>query len=324
MSPSGLAPSQAGVSTHGPDRPANASYSAAKDPYPLIGSRSDIGFMTAPSTLYHYTSFSALQGIVASRTVWATSVHYLNDAREYRHALGIARDTLWEMRSSDVRDDLERAVFARLEEYLNSESQIRVCVFSLSEHSNQLSQWRAYCPKGRGVSIGFEAQELLSVVRPLGFKLIQCIYNEDQQRQLVTKALSDGLQQLRQVRKTQATDEKALLRGMWEYYSRALADLSPHLKHPAFVEEAEWRLVSDLVPMDHPQLRVRPTDAMLIPYFELPIDLGNRRLPITNVVVGPTDHVALASTAIMDLFSVNKTTFGGSVIPSHVPLRTFA
>src|SRR5690625_6663207 len=35
--------------------------------------------------LYHYTTFSGLQGIVGSRRLWTSDVRYMNDSAELRH-----------------------------------------------------------------------------------------------------------------------------------------------------------------------------------------------------------------------------------------------
>ena len=36
-------------------------------------------------TLYHYTTFTGLLGIVRSRSLWASDVRYMNDSAELRH-----------------------------------------------------------------------------------------------------------------------------------------------------------------------------------------------------------------------------------------------
>jgi len=39
-----------------------------------------------PKTLWHYTSFNALVGIVTSKKIWATEYRFLNDREEFLHA----------------------------------------------------------------------------------------------------------------------------------------------------------------------------------------------------------------------------------------------
>lgn len=44
-----------------------------------------------PSTLWHYTSYAALQGIISSKRVWATEYRFLNDREEFLHAKELAQ-----------------------------------------------------------------------------------------------------------------------------------------------------------------------------------------------------------------------------------------
>jgi hypothetical protein len=40
-------------------------------------------------TLYHYTTQAGLLGILSDKDIWATHTQYLNDASEYRYAIGV-------------------------------------------------------------------------------------------------------------------------------------------------------------------------------------------------------------------------------------------
>jgi hypothetical protein len=39
--------------------------------------------------LYHYTTATGLNGIVRSRSIWASHYRFLNDATEFRYGLGM-------------------------------------------------------------------------------------------------------------------------------------------------------------------------------------------------------------------------------------------
>jgi hypothetical protein len=47
-----------------------------------------------PEYLYHYTSIDGLHGIVTNRSIWASMVHYLNDAAELKTAISIFEEIL--------------------------------------------------------------------------------------------------------------------------------------------------------------------------------------------------------------------------------------
>src|SRR5262249_828164 len=41
--------------------------------------------------LYHYTTQAGLMGIIKDRQIWATHTQYLNDRREFLHAVDLVR-----------------------------------------------------------------------------------------------------------------------------------------------------------------------------------------------------------------------------------------
>jgi hypothetical protein len=53
-----------------------------------------------PTLLYHYTDARGLLGIIESHAIWATHLHYLNDAQEFAYAADLADQVLKEQRAS--------------------------------------------------------------------------------------------------------------------------------------------------------------------------------------------------------------------------------
>ena len=47
-----------------------------------------------PEILYHYTSQDGLIGMLNTKTIWASKIHYLNDSKEFALALDLASDEL--------------------------------------------------------------------------------------------------------------------------------------------------------------------------------------------------------------------------------------
>jgi hypothetical protein len=43
-----------------------------------------------PKTLNHYTSANGFLGIISSKTLWLTNIHYLNDNQEFKLAVDVA------------------------------------------------------------------------------------------------------------------------------------------------------------------------------------------------------------------------------------------
>jgi hypothetical protein len=122
-----------------------------------------------PEIVYHYTSMDTFLKIVESQQLWATDVAYLNDTSEQEHffqrALGrlpkvLSKRPEWqewnfEVTSSHITPDI---VSIATSPFLTS----------FSSDDDSLPQWRAYCPQGNGISIGFRVENLKQATLHMG------------------------------------------------------------------------------------------------------------------------------------------------------------
>ena len=276
-----------------------------------------------PSPLYHYTSFTALNGIATSRTLWASAISYLNDSREYRHAVATVTAHVPEAKALHAADALEEAFLDKLSGMLDESETPYVFIFSLSANKNQLSQWRAYCPNGHGVAMGFNTARLVSVTGDSSFSLEQCVYKPAAQA-TIAMAFIEKCITIARSHRTPTSTPFSLIKESWGTISDAFGGIAARLKDPAFEEEAEWRLVSPSLPWAHSRLKVRALQTMLIPYYDLPIGLSENEIPLQTVVVGPNQHPLLAETAIRTAFAAAGTRWYGQLERSDVPLRTMS
>jgi hypothetical protein len=90
-----------------------------------------------PESLYHYTTGPGLLGIVGSRELWATSIHYMNDAQEFALALQVASYCLHTARKHVNTED-ESALLDRMVQDLERVAKLIVCVVSFSAAHDQL------------------------------------------------------------------------------------------------------------------------------------------------------------------------------------------
>jgi Protein of unknown function (DUF2971) len=109
-----------------------------------------------PNTLYHYTSLEALVSIVQSKRLRASAIRFLNDTSE---AMRLKEDVVGILRKRASSSE-DQEILKTLIDALDPGPKQSLFVASLSEKSDLLSQWRAYCPSGRGVSIGFSSDSL--------------------------------------------------------------------------------------------------------------------------------------------------------------------
>lgn len=108
---------------------------------------------TPPNLLHHYTTQAGFIGIVESEELWATHTQYLNDTREYVHAITLITNVLVKRRG-ESSNDLEKEILTEMIDGIDGMESMNVCVASFSAVRDSLSQWRAYSSGGSGKAAG--------------------------------------------------------------------------------------------------------------------------------------------------------------------------
>src|SRR5215211_7281401 len=105
-----------------------------------------------PERLYHYTTQAGCIGIFHTQRIWATSVRFFNDEKEFIFAHDIAYDYLQEL---DATSNAEESwFFRRLKEDFAIPA-VQTYIASFATKGDLLGQWRAYA--ANGYSLGFSA-----------------------------------------------------------------------------------------------------------------------------------------------------------------------
>jgi hypothetical protein len=251
-----------------------------------MGSVKEILDRVPPPILYHYTNQHGLLGILDSKEIWASHTQYLNDANEFRHAIKLVRKELERM--IKVTKGLQRALLKEmLEAVFERLEAINVCVCSVSENGDLLSQWRAYGGVTGGFSIGFHGAFLKAASTRENFWLVPCVYDADVQMQLVRLLLGDVLDELT---KRGPYDETKMPNPRGGNLIAYLNRYAPILKHKSFEEEREWRIISRPLACSFERFGYRAGSSMLIPYFRVPLVIGDESLQIEQMFIGPTPH----------------------------------
>jgi len=257
--------------------------------------------MTAgtPEYLYHYTSSAGLLGILQTRELWATHISYFNDAQEYQSALAIAREILQaEIEAATAAE--ERRVVDSAVELLLAQRPIgaRLFVASLTEHNDQLSQWRGYTSIGDGYVIGFRYDELEIQAQKQGYTLVRCVYERHEHEVLIRPVVNEALSQFREGAFATWPDAEDFAMG--RYLVGRMVNIAPIIKATGFQEEAEWRLVSPPLDPWDPRNRYRAGRHSIIPYMNF--TLAEPETPWTvDLRVGPGPHPLLAQSAVGNL-----------------------
>ena len=269
-----------------------------------------------PEYVYHYTTIEGLKGIISDRKLWLTDIRYLNDKAELGHGYKLINEYQERVGGSklSIKDD--------------------VCIYvaSFSLDNNSLSQWRAYAKSG-GVAIGFPTNMLCPKGLMPAYRLVKCQY-------VSTVSQFEGFFELFNdtIHFTKVSDFLSKPDDMPEedkemYVNHSAAVIAPAIKHPAFSEEKEFRLILSpdtnniLKDFDEivgyhknlPPVKFRLFNGLLKPYREYPLENVSQ----IRVVVGPNPQQELATKSIKQFLQSATPSFDVEkcVTVSDVPYR---
>lgn len=244
-----------------------------------------------PEFLYHYSSIDALYEIISNKLIRASNLFYLNDSKEFKLGIDIARELLEKKVNQTLSNNT--AINNALES-IRRANKCPVYAISFTEKNDDLSQWRGYCPPQGGYSLGFSAELLRSRADALGFILCRCIYEPDEQKRLVQKVIDDAFSEFE---KMEISDYETEINSQLDFllYILPLASL---LKNPSFESEAEWRLLSIPIGERNKDIRYRPHRSLLVPYLEFILAEDKQPLRLDKVIIGPNSYPVLAQLSI--------------------------
>lgn len=249
-----------------------------------VGTSKLLSSESPPSLLYHYTSLAGLQGILKSGEIWASHSQFMNDRDETSKGYEVMRDHAVERMNSVPNID-EPTLSAILDGSLSDSMTLDTLFIScFSKRGDELSLWRGY-GSDSGYSIAFRTDKLLNVGRRGG--------REDMRHNpyLLEVLYSDGVY-------------LDLFRKLYEQANPG-PGLSPldmnvlraGLKHRAWSDELEWRLVAahhtDCGSDDSSELGFHDGPYGLTPHiaFTLWGNDGNALDWIESITVGPGNFV---------------------------------
>lgn len=242
---------------------------------------------SARRVLYHYTTAQGLHGIVSQRKFRLTHTRHLNDETEGLHgarAVDAALDTLVErMPQNQLIAILSQAMKAALSQD-HSTSAGGTYVGCFSTEGDSLPQWRGYGRHDSAFALAIDAAKLLSLAQnswqgrcwllPVEYDALAFITKMSNALQIASEEF-DLLKERH--------DEKQLLVSLILH----LANYGSALKHHAFREEKEWRLIVLNMPHDTDPVMHHLADATFRPYVELEMGSDFLRQALEQVVIGP-------------------------------------
>lgn len=252
--------------------------------------------------LYHYCSAETFLSICQNKTIRFSDLFSMNDFMEMRWGYGV-----WEEAATLVLGKVGKPFLDRIDVVLHEHGKAALslaCCFS--KHGDVLSQWRAYAEDGRGYAIGFRAKEM----KKLPARALEVLYSRDRQVEEVKNVILT-LHNVSEV-------EKKLEEGDFESLCIFMAYDLASLKNPAFIEEAEVRLIHGVTlqpsgesaqlidmggtafgkPIEPQPVEFFVRDGVPVPYMDIDFSDGGMENLICEVVVGPKNQALVSGVSI--------------------------
>jgi hypothetical protein len=301
-----------------------------------------------PEVVYHYTTMDTMLKIVQSKTIWASSMAYLNDTSEGQYFINQVRIRLPEF---SKQRGYGSEFITEMSNDANKETpfQLRPYVASFSREDDSLPQWRSYCEHGNGVAIGFSVDCLKRVyfaedneIREIAVGFRDVKYTEKQlPDEVLDQEIIDTIEAADAVIQIAKGAESSSSLAREKVFRVLIEAHASYRKHLSFSHEREFRIVvNPIFVHPTPPLDFRPVRTTLIPYMKLRIPItrkdsehlqfeppsvvsllsGRKRFQfIERVVIGPTPNMPLSLQAVHEYF--NKMQMDVEVKPSDAPFR---
>lgn len=281
--------------------------------------------------VWHYTNAHALDAILKTHTLWASSPHHLNDTGELRHGVDIVREAI--ERRTNMGEQPPEAALRQLRAVVDEEFVVsamhEIYYISASSSSDSLTLWRNYSTTD-GFALG---------IRPsagLGAEGLALQHGErDQSPDLPTVAawyrveykdkakqrLADGFVTSALTDISNAKDSES--DGVVHELRKHLLILASTMKHQAFEDEREVRwITTNWAPIDIVHYHV--TDRGFVPVLHVGAERKGKEeppLPLSGLRCSPTTSPTIAHTMRGLLTQRGYEEAAGDVKRSHLPFR---
>lgn len=268
------------------------------------------------NTLYHYTDFQALDGILRCAQLRVNNVLNMNDAAEMRHFMGGLCRAILRRLETEGEYRLMGTVRTLFREELKKEFFYSAYAACFSFLRDDAAQWERYGNRGRGICIAFQ-EDLLQRMTGGAVTLQRVFYQDDMTGHELTEVFC------RLIRAGADGTDPALRKVMQDAWLRSVA-----FEHPSFSSENEMRLV--VSPFGREFLDVKPgyhvSTERIKKYYPLDLHTMCTRAGasledlVTELIVGPE---STQSTSILQdyLRDLGLDRLAGHVFPSRCPLR---
>lgn len=288
--------------------------------------------------LVHYTSASAGLKILQNKEMWMRRVSCMNDFSEVQHGKDLFID-LWKNTEKDIvqkltslfgdNGDVFNEVMGELEK-ISAFNILHSYITCFSEHLEsedkygRLSMWRGY-GKGTGIALVLKKDIFYSEYDAIDITTSPVAYlNKDDIKDKFISLVTDLEENKQKI------DFKNIQRDdLHDFLIEWLEILILSIKHPAFCEEKEWRVISfenaKGIKKDIIDLNGMPQPVQKIPLSEKLQTDGDEfsvNEILDHIIIGPTQYaIPIYQALVEELEKLNVENAKGKVIFSDIPYR---
>ena len=186
------------------------------------------------TTLYHYTDFNAMHGIITNGEIWLWNLRRMNDSQEMQYFIKELKIAVKKQLLQKEYECMERTFSENLKNF-DKLSSYAAC---FSEYSDDAAQWARYAKNGMGVCIAFNKKLLAKIGEAGHAPLCKVNYSRNCDDLSIVKEMAQLIKKIAANTNPLPSTEK-----IHEVFNRLITS-SPLFKHPSFISEKEYRLVS--------------------------------------------------------------------------------
>ncbi len=253
-------------------------------------------------------------GILSSKTFWLSKSDFLNDYSELNYIIELLLDIVidiinskYEIEGVSFQDTIKfsESILGVSELLVPSiTNQFSIFVLSMTENNDSLALWANYS-NHVGYNIGIDKNRLKAYVKN---HLSKGILNPAQKPEGLTHIVT-GLVEYDLERQTQiileeitilynllsSNDNPELLSDYYQNFLIMLFCYAPFFKKSVFRQEEEYRIVYVSNSNDFSNIKIRPSNGILIPFVELQLQ---EDFVLKQIGIGPKNNLDIANLGV--------------------------
>lgn len=248
-------------------------------------------FFNNPQTLYHYTNFSALEGILIEEKMRMCRTDNMNDSKEMNNFIELIEEAV----INRVGVQMKQSIQERFAEERKKRQDDIAYLSSFLLWKDDASQWERYGNDGYGVAIAFNYEKLKCLANDKGICLQKVFYGEDARYHKLVDVLEDLFLGKSNIRHHFNSDD-------WEAVFFQAWVISVAHKIFSFESEKEIRLVTLPTGGEKRYDKLGDSHVVTTPYgikeclyFDWKKGCYDRNIPIeeliTEIIIGPRSSV---------------------------------